>query len=87
MAYVITEDCAPTSCVSCLEVCPVDAIHPKPGQPGFLAAGQLSINADTCIHCGSCARACPVKAVIAGEKAPPLWAYLQEPNSAAEQRF
>ena len=87
MAYVITEDCAPSKCVSCLDVCPVDAIHPKPGETGFLAAQRLSINADACIHCGSCARVCPLKAAIAGEPPRPLWAYFETSNSAVERRI
>jgi ferredoxin len=76
LAYTITEACTGSECLACLEVCPVDAIHPKSGQPGFAAAGRLSIHADVCIHCGSCARVCPLKAAVAGEKPAPLWAYL-----------
>jgi ferredoxin--NADP+ reductase len=76
LAYVITEACTGSECLSCLEVCPVDAIHPNPSQAGFVAASRLSIHADACIHCGSCARVCPLKAAVAGEKPAPLWAYL-----------
>jgi ferredoxin--NADP+ reductase len=76
LAYTITEACAGSECLSCLEVCPVDAIHPKAGEAGFAAATQLAIHADACIHCGSCARVCPLKAAVAGEKPAPMWAYL-----------
>jgi ferredoxin len=85
LAYVITEACAGSECGVCLEVCPVDAIHPKLGEPDSFNAGQLSINADTCIHCASCARVCPLKAAIAGEQQPPLWARLSESNNASIQ--
>ena len=85
MAYTISAACTGAECLSCLEVCPVDAIHPKPGQPGFVAASQLSINADACIHCGSCARVCPLKAAVAGEQPPPLWAYLESSNDTSRQ--
>ena len=87
LAYVITEACAGSECGVCLEVCPVDAILPKLGEPGFFAAGQLSINADTCIHCGSCARICPLKAAMAGEQLPPLWARVDPENNASYQQF
>ena len=85
MAYVITEACTGSECLTCLEVCPVDAIHPKPGEPGLLAADQLKINADACIHCGSCARVCPLKASVAGEQAPPLWAYFRAAENVSQQ--
>jgi ferredoxin len=85
LAYVITEACAGSECSVCLEVCPVDAIHPRLGEPGFFAAGPLSINADTCIHCDSCSRVCPLKAAIAGEEPPPLWARLNAADNASIQ--
>jgi ferredoxin len=87
LAYVITEACAGSECLSCLEVCPVDAIHPKPGERGFSAASQLSIQADACIHCASCARVCPLKAAVAGEQPPPPWAYRDSSNDASYQRL
>ena len=80
MAYIITAACTGAECLSCLEVCPVDAIHPKPGQAGFAAANQLAIHADACIHCGSCARVCPLQAAVAGEQPRRLWAYLDFPS-------
>jgi ferredoxin--NADP+ reductase len=85
LAYVITEACAGSECLSCLEVCPVDAIHHRLGEPGLLAASPLSINADACIHCGSCARVCPLKAVLAGEQMPPLWASPTSNNSSYQR--
>jgi ferredoxin--NADP+ reductase len=86
LAYVITAACTGSECLSCLEVCPVDAIHPNPGEAGFFAAGRLSIDPDTCIHCGSCARICPLKAALAGEQTSPLWAYLNPSDDAPCQR-
>jgi NAD-dependent dihydropyrimidine dehydrogenase PreA subunit len=32
MTYVITEPCVGTLDASCAEVCPVDCIHPAPGE-------------------------------------------------------
>jgi ferredoxin--NADP+ reductase len=85
LAYVITEACAGAECLSCLEVCPVDAIHPKPGESSFAPASRLSIHADACIHCGSCARVCPLKAAVAGAQPRPLWAYLATPDNVTCQ--
>jgi ferredoxin--NADP+ reductase len=83
LAYTITAACTGAECLSCLEVCPVDAIHPAPGQAAFFAASRLAINADACIHCGSCARVCPLAAAVAGEQPAPLWAYINSSQDGA----
>jgi ferredoxin len=44
MTYVINEPCIATKDASCVEVCPVDCIHPTPGEPDFEAAEQLYID-------------------------------------------
>jgi NAD-dependent dihydropyrimidine dehydrogenase PreA subunit len=43
-AYVINEPCIGTKDISCVEVCPVDCIHPTPEEPGFDEADQLYID-------------------------------------------
>lgn len=85
MAYTITDACTGSECLSCLEVCPVDAIHAKPGQSGFAAATQLSIHADACIHCGSCARVCPLKAAVAGARQLRFWVCADSADDAWRQ--
>src|SRR3712207_8295978 len=35
MAYVIAEPCIDTKDNSCVEVCPVDCIHPTPDEPDY----------------------------------------------------
>lgn len=62
MTYVITEACATAKDQSCVAVCPVDCIHPVPGEPGFEEAEQLYINPAECIDCDACVAACPVDA-------------------------
>ena len=57
MAYKITDSC--TSCGSCVDSCPADAI--SEGET------QYVIDPDTCIDCGSCVDACPVGAIIEGD--------------------
>jgi ferredoxin--NADP+ reductase len=49
MTYVIAGSCIKDD--SCIEVCPVDCIHPKPGALDFETAEQLYIDPDVCIDC------------------------------------
>jgi ferredoxin len=63
VTYVITGSCIKDD--SCVEVCPVDCIHPKPGAPDFETAEQLYIDPGECIDCDACVEACPVDAVFA----------------------
>src|SRR5699024_854635 len=49
---------------SCVSVCPVNCIHPAPGEPDFGYTDTLYIDPHTCIDCGACADACPVDAVL-----------------------
>lgn len=68
MAYVITQNCCIDA--SCIAVCPVDAIHPRPDEPDFLTADMVYIDPQTCIDCGACAHACPVSAVYPEDDLP-----------------
>lgn len=68
MTYVITGSCIKDD--SCVEVCPVDCIHPKPGAPDFETAEQLYIDPETCIDCDACVEACPVDAIFAEAAVP-----------------
>ena len=64
MAYIITEPCIGTKDSSCVNVCPVDCIHPRKDEADFEAAQQLYIDPDTCIDCGACVPECPVSAIF-----------------------
>ena len=76
MTYVITQSCCNDA--SCVEVCPVDCIHPAPEEPDFATAEMLYIHPDECIDCGACVDACPVGAVHADLEVPDhLSDYLQ----------
>ena len=68
MTYVIAGSCIKDD--SCIEVCPVDCIHPKPGAPDFETAEQLYIDPEVCIDCDACVEACPVDAIFARLRAP-----------------
>ncbi|ABM10370.1 FAD-dependent oxidoreductase [Paenarthrobacter aurescens] len=61
MTYVITHGCC--SDASCIPVCPVQCIRPRPGDPDFTTAEQLYIDPATCIDCGACMDECPVSAI------------------------
>lgn len=61
MTFVILQPCCNEA--SCVDVCPVDCIHPKPGEPAFMRSETLHIDPTTCIDCGACVDACPVEAI------------------------
>ncbi|MFL6174290.1 MAG: FAD-dependent oxidoreductase [Marmoricola sp.] len=61
MPYVVTQSCC--SDASCVIACPVNCIHPAPGEPGFTEAEMLYVDPKACVDCGACATACPVDAL------------------------
>ena len=69
MTYVIAGTCIKDDV--CIEVCPADCIHPKPGDPDFETAEQLYIDPARCIDCDACVEACPVDAIYAEAEIPP----------------
>jgi NAD-dependent dihydropyrimidine dehydrogenase PreA subunit len=68
VTYVIVGSCIKDDV--CIEVCPADCIHPKPGDPDFETAEQLYIDPATCIDCDACVTACPVDAIYADHELP-----------------
>jgi NAD-dependent dihydropyrimidine dehydrogenase PreA subunit len=74
MAYVIAEPCIGTKDTACVDVCPVDCIHPRKDEADFESSKMLSINPDECIDCGACVPVCPVTAIFAMEDLPEKWA-------------
>jgi len=63
MPFVITDPCIGTKDTACVDVCPVDCIHPRKDEPEFESAPMLFIHPDECIDCGACVPACPVSAI------------------------
>ncbi len=61
MPYVVTQSCCADA--SCVVACPVNCIHPAPGEPGFAEAEMLYVDANSCVDCGACLTACPVDAI------------------------
>ena len=74
MAYVINEPCIGVKDTSCVEVCPVDCIHPTPDEAGHANVEMLYIDPDECIDCDACVEACPVDACFAEDQLPEEWA-------------
>lgn len=73
MPHVITNRCVGTKDESCVEVCPVDCIHPAKnidGEAAFEGVSQLYIDPDVCIDCGACVPECPVEAIFMDDELP-----------------
>ena len=81
MAYVITEPCIGTKDSACVDVCPVDCIHPRKDEATFESAEQLYIHPDECIDCGACVPACPVEAIFAFDETPDKWKHFAQKNA------
>ncbi len=81
MTYVITQPCIGVKDASCVDVCPVDCIHPAPGEEEFEAAEQLYINPEECIDCGACEPACPVTAIFEESAVPEEWKHFMKINA------
>ena len=73
MAYIIAEPCIGVKDLACIEVCPVDCIHPREEADGFAAAEMIYINPDECIDCAACEPVCPVTAIFEEEALPEQW--------------
>ena len=73
MAYVIAEPCVGTKDTACVDVCPVDCIHPRKDEPNYAEETQLYISPSECIDCGACVPECPVEAIIENPKEDPKY--------------
>ena len=69
MTYIIAEPCIDVLDKACVDVCPVDCIHPTDGEGGK----QLYIDPEECIDCGACEPECPVEAIFAENEVPEKW--------------
>ena len=71
MPFIITDPCIDTKDTACVDVCPVDCIHPRKDEPEFQTANMLYIHPEECIDCGACVPACPVAAIYDGPDSTP----------------
>ena len=80
MAHIIAQPCIGTKDTACVDVCPVDCIHPTKNEPDFEKETKLYIDPDECIDCGACEPVCPVKAIFAEDETPDQWKSFIELN-------
>jgi ferredoxin len=82
MPFIITDPCIGTKDSACVDVCPVDCIHPRKDEPEFERASMLYIHPEECIDCGACVPACPVAAIYdSTDSTPPSQKDLIEANA------
>jgi|TARA_B100001105_G_C22392350_1_gene445031 ferredoxin len=82
MTYVICEPCIDVKDTACVDVCPVDCIHPTPDNEEFFEEEvQLYIDPEECIDCGVCEPECPVEAIYAEDDLPEEWESFTEKNA------
>jgi len=83
MAYVIVESC--TKDEKCIEVCPVDCIHPRKDEPQFAEVSQLYVDPVNCIDCGACVPVCEASAIFAEAELPENFTEFAAKNAAHYQ--
>ena len=82
MPFIITDPCIGTKDSACVDVCPVDCIHPRKDEPEFETTSMLYIHPDECIDCGACVPACPVAAIYdSTDSTPPSQKELIDANA------
>jgi ferredoxin len=84
MAYIIAEPGIGTKDTACVDVCPVDCIHPAKGRTyddgrlAFDEVPQLYVDPTEYIDCGACVPVCPVTAIFVMDDLPEKWhAYIE----------
>lgn len=81
MTYVITEPCIDVKDTACVDVCPVDCIHPTSDSDDFENQNQLFIDPAECIDCNVCEPECPVEAIFIDEEVPEEWEHFIQLNA------
>lgn len=79
MTYVIAQPCEDVKDHACVDVCPVDCIHPRTDEDK--SEKMLYINPDECIDCGACVPACPVAAIFPEDELKEEWKHYKEMNA------
>ena len=82
MTYVICEPCIDVKDTACVDVCPVDCIHPTADNEEFFdGEPQLYIDPEECIDCNVCEPECPVEAIYDDGSVPEEWEHFLEINA------
>ncbi len=86
MSHYITEACIATKDTACVDVCPVDCIHPRHDEADFATEPMLYIDPGVCIDCGLCVDECPVRAIYLENHLPPDQRHVVQLNIAYYER-
>ena len=70
MTHIIVEGCLGEVYAACVDVCPVECIHPGP----YKGEAFMIINPEVCIDCGVCLPECPIGAIKGSADEDPAWA-------------
>ncbi len=70
MAHVIDDKCLGEVYAACVEVCPVECIHPG----DYKGEKFMIIDPEVCIDCGVCLPECPIGAIVGSVDESPEWA-------------
>jgi len=77
MVFVIAEPCIDVKDTACVEICPMDCIHPRKDEAEFVLERKLYID-KSCIDCGACIPVCPVQAIFPESELPEKWAHFAQ---------
>ena len=82
MTYIIAEPCIDVKDTACVDVCPVDCIHPTKNETEeFEKEKKLYIDPEECIDCGACEPVCPVEAIFYEDDVKDEWAAYTKANA------
>jgi len=83
MSHVITEKCLGEQYAACVDVCPVECIHPidYKGEPFMI------IDPDVCIDCGVCLPECPIGAIVGSVDEDPAYAAVNKELTPAAKEY
>lgn len=81
MSHVILEKCLGEVYASCVDVCPVECIHPV----DYKGQGFMVIDPEVCIDCGVCLPECPIGAIVGSVDENPDWAGINKELTPASK--
>ena len=74
MSHVILDKCLGEVYAACVDVCPVECIHPG----NYKGEAFMIIDPDVCIDCGVCLPECPIGAIVGSIDESPEWAVINK---------
>lgn len=83
MAHVITEKCLGEQYAACVDVCPVECIHPVQ----YKNESFMVIDPDVCIDCGVCLPECPIGAILGSVEEDAAYAQVNKDLTPASKEY